>query len=248
MSREERVYPDFADSHYALHLQRYMWVLPAAYNSDVLDAGCGSGYGADLLAAVARSVVAVDHDAEAVVENRSRYAYRRNLRFETQDVAELEFPDRTFDLIVSFEVYEHIETARSEMFMHHLSRLCRLGGRVLLSTPNRLVEKPFLKSAGQVYKYHINSVSPAELRTRLKRYFRSVELLSQRVKAPLVKETLRSLDIFNIRHHLLSHLMRQRLDRLLAARSASEPLGPKDIVIARSLVRQSGIFLALCSH
>lgn len=50
MARDERIYPDLNYGNFAMHLFRYLWVLPHAYNEVVLDAGCGSGYGGALLA------------------------------------------------------------------------------------------------------------------------------------------------------------------------------------------------------
>ncbi len=225
---------------------RYLWAMQFAYNKTVLDAGCGSGYGSDLLAAVARKVVAVDYDSEAVVQNRVNYAYRNNLTFSVKDVADLSLPDQSFDLIVSFEVYEHLDAVRSELFLKHLRRLCRPSGRVLLSTPNRLVEAPFMRSAGQSYRYHVNSVSPAEFKARLGAHFKSVRLFGQRVKGPWLKGMLKALDPLNLRHRSFSYDTKQRLDRALSQRGFGANPELCSIRLARSLVRQSGIIVAVC--
>ena len=246
MARDERIYPDFTNGNFAFHLFRYVWALPFAYDKIVLDAGCGSGYGSDLLAVVARQVVAVDYDREAIVENQARYSYRQNLTFRMEDVADLSFPDESFDIIVSFEVYEHLEVRNSDRFLSHLSRLCRGGGQVLLSTPNRLVEAPFMSSAGQSYHYHVNSVSPSELKARLKPHFGSVTLFGQRVKAPWLKAVLRALDAFNLRHRLLSYRSKQRLERTLSKETFSSSPDLRKIRIASSFIRQSGIIVAVC--
>lgn len=247
VSRDERLYPDYGNGNFAFHLSRYLWATPFAYDRTVLDAGCGAGYGAELLSTVAHSVVAVDYDADAVSENQGRYAYRTNLSFEVRDVTALAFPDESFDLIVSFEVYEHLEGTKSETFLRHLSRLCRAGGFVLLSTPNRLVEAPFMKSAGQVNQYHVNSVSPREFKARLQSQFKYVTLFGQRVQGPLLKRLLRAVDVFNLRHSLLSYDAKQRLNGALSGKSLSTRLELRDITIRRSLVRQSGVLLAVCS-
>src|ERR1700733_6870083 len=39
----------------------------------VLEAGCGEGYGADLIAEIAQKVIALDYDAAAVAHVRARY-------------------------------------------------------------------------------------------------------------------------------------------------------------------------------
>jgi SAM-dependent methyltransferase len=247
VARDERIYPHLSDGNFAFHLFRYLWALPFAYDAVVLDAGCGSGYGAELLSTVARRVVGVDRDPDAVADDRVKYAHRNNLVFEVEDVTNLSFAAESFDLIVSFEVYEHLDVARSERYLDHLSRICRPGGLVLLSTPNRLVEEPFMSSAGRLYHHHVNSVSPGELKLKLKAHFKSVTLLGQRVKAPLFKGILRAVDTFNLRHRLLSYQAKQRLDRLVSRRPFSESPGLRSIRIARSFVRQSGIIVAACS-
>ena len=40
---------------------------------DVLEAGCGEGYGADLIADEARRVIGLDYDESAVAHVRARY-------------------------------------------------------------------------------------------------------------------------------------------------------------------------------
>jgi SAM-dependent methyltransferase len=247
MPRDERIYPDVKSGNFAFHLFRYLWAIPFAYDRVVLDAGCGSGYGAELLASVAREVIGVDYDAEAVAENRAKYAHRTNLTFMVEDVAALSFRDGFFDLIVSFEVYEHLEVSKSERFVRQLSRLSRRGGRVLLSTPNRLVEEPFMKSAGQFYRYHVNSVSPRELKARLNPHFRSVKLFGQRVKAGRFKGLLRALDVFNLRHRLVSYDAKKALESALSEEAFSLRPDLARICITPSLIRQSGIIIALCS-
>lgn len=246
MARDERIYPDLSDGNFLFHLHRYFWVIPHAIDKIVLDARCGSGYGAELLSIVARSVLAVDYDVEAITENRGKFAYRPNLTFKVEDVAELSLPDESCDLIVSFEVYEHLERSRSEQFVCHLSRICRPGGWVFLSTPNRLVEAPFMRSAGKFYHYHVNSVAPSELKARLKRHFRVVGLFGQRVRAPRIKGILRAMDVFNLRHRLLSYKAKQRAERVFSSRPLLNHPEFADIRIQRSFVRQSGIIVAAC--
>ncbi len=132
------------------------------------------------------------------------------------DVTQLSFPDETFDVIVSFEVYEHIDPGKYEDFVRHLHRVCRRGGRVLLSTPNRLVEIPHIKSIGLTHKYHVNYVSPKELKCHLSQHFTAVTLFSQRAKERPLKRLLKVFDVFNLRHHLLSYQAKQRLDLIFS--------------------------------
>lgn len=71
----ERTIPDLDIENYWFrrHEVVYQRLAPRCADRDVLEAGCGEGYGADLIAGVARRVVAVDYDQSAVAHVRSRY-------------------------------------------------------------------------------------------------------------------------------------------------------------------------------
>ncbi|CAB4244472.1 2-polyprenyl-3-methyl-5-hydroxy-6-metoxy-1, 4-benzoquinol methylase [Methylacidimicrobium sp. AP8] len=65
----------------------------------------------------------------------------------------LPFPDRFFDLVVSLEGIEHLENPFQ--FLRELSRICRPGGYLLLSTPNicNLEERLNFLVRGAFYRY-----------------------------------------------------------------------------------------------
>ncbi len=71
----ERTIPDLDIENYWFrrHEVVYQRLAPRCAGRDVLEAGCGEGYGADLIAGVARRVIAVDYDEAAVAHVRSRY-------------------------------------------------------------------------------------------------------------------------------------------------------------------------------
>jgi hypothetical protein len=60
VASDERIYPSFGHSNFAFYLSRYLWGTQFAYGKVVLDAGCSSGYGSQLLASVAHDVVGAD--------------------------------------------------------------------------------------------------------------------------------------------------------------------------------------------
>ena len=132
----ERLVPDrddLSDLYYE-HVSRYLLAAPFASGKRVLDLGCGCGYGAAILAdRGAADVVGVDASPEAIGYSRERYA-RPNARFEVMDARALEFPDGAFDLVVSFEVLEHL--GDHERFLDEAARVLAAGGGFLVSTPN----------------------------------------------------------------------------------------------------------------
>lgn len=153
----------------AEHMCRYWWATQFARERRVLDAGCGIGYGSNMLAdAGAAEVVGVDI-AEPVIEAASQAAARR-VSFRTGDVAALDFPTDAFDLVVCFETIEHVEDA--EAALDELARVLAPGGLLLISSPNRDRYVP-----GN--PHHRYEFLPDELRTALRRRFGHARLLRQ---------------------------------------------------------------------
>jgi 2-polyprenyl-3-methyl-5-hydroxy-6-metoxy-1,4-benzoquinol methylase len=134
------------------HLAAYRFAAARAAGRRVLDAGCGEGYGASLLAAVAERVVGVDR-AEAVTLASGRYRHPR-LEFRTADLERLGDLAEQFDLVLSFQVIEHLPDPAG--FLRALAGRTAPGGTLLVTTPNRLMsvsENP----------YHLREWTAAEL-------------------------------------------------------------------------------------
>jgi hypothetical protein len=79
----ERTLPDVPEENYWFrrHLVVYEWIGERVQGLGVVDMACGEGYGSDVLARSAASVVGVDANPEAHEHARLRYG-RPNLRFE----------------------------------------------------------------------------------------------------------------------------------------------------------------------
>ena len=113
-----------------------------AIRGRVLDAGCGGGGMPLSLAEEASSVVGIDpasrfQDAGARL-GRERGV--RNLTFALADGMALPFPGRTFDLVLSHAVIEHV--ADAPLYLRECARVLAPGGHVFLSTA------PYLSFAG----------------------------------------------------------------------------------------------------
>ncbi|MGA1864124.1 MAG: class I SAM-dependent methyltransferase, partial [bacterium] len=96
------------------HETRYNWVLEQCdlANKIILDFGCGSGYGAYMLAKRAQLVLGVDYSQRAINYAIRRYQLK-NLKFInidacSKDVVHL-LGEHSFDFVISFDVIEHIE-------------------------------------------------------------------------------------------------------------------------------------------
>ncbi len=121
---------------YAENIQRFEFALEWCRGKRVLDAGCGSGYGAHFLACHgAASVLGIDISGEAVGEAARTY-WLDNLRFERGDLQELaaHLSPEPFDTIVNFETLPHLQAP--EKFMDGLTSALKPDGVFLCSTPN----------------------------------------------------------------------------------------------------------------
>src|SRR6201987_3029322 len=104
---------------------------------EVLEAGCGEGYGADLIAGVARRVIALDYDEAAVAHGRARYPRGEVL---PGNLAELPLADASVDVVVNFQVIEHLWD--QAQFVDECARVLRPSGLLMVSTPNRVTFSP----------------------------------------------------------------------------------------------------------
>ncbi len=121
------------------HLAAYRFARAHAAGRAVLDAGCGEGYGTALLAEAAARVVGIDRP-EAVRVATARHRAPR-LEFRAHDLERLGALGERFDLVVSFQVIEHLPDP-----VGFLRALAGCGGALVVTTPNRLMsvsENPY---------------------------------------------------------------------------------------------------------
>lgn len=154
------------------HLARYAFAARLAAGKRVLDAGCGTGYGSAELARLAHSVVGADLAAEAVDYAREHYRLP-NLRFEQASCTVLPHPESSFDLVVAFEVIEHLADWRE--MLREARRLLAPGGQFVVSTPNRLY---YTESRGEsgANPFHVHEFDFDEFRQELAAVFPHVTL------------------------------------------------------------------------
>jgi SAM-dependent methyltransferase len=119
------------------HCHRYAFARRFVAGRRVLDAACGEGYGAALLAGVAQCVTGVDIEPGVVADAAARYARHGNLVFEAASVTKLPLPDASVDAVVSFETIEHLGAADQPQMIAEFARVLAPGGILILSSPNR---------------------------------------------------------------------------------------------------------------
>jgi len=154
------------------HVARYTFAARLARGKRVLDAGCGAGYGSAELAGTARWVVGADRAREAVDFARAHYQ-RPNLYFEQASCAALPHPAGAFDLVVAFEVVEHLEDWRG--FLLEARRVLAPTGQFIVSTPNKLYYAESRGPAG-ANPFHVHEFEFEELRGELAAVFPHVAM------------------------------------------------------------------------
>ncbi|HWP65481.1 MAG TPA: methyltransferase domain-containing protein [Candidatus Limnocylindria bacterium] len=221
----------------ARHVAAYRWAMEQADGKTVLDVGCGEGYGTAMLAEVAAQAVGLDR-AEAVVAASARYR-APNLAYRSTDLSRLTAVEERFDLVVSFQVIEHVPDPVA--FLGGLKHCTAPGGRVLVTTPNRLMsvsENP----------YHLREWTAPELLALAQPVLPTARMLGmhgservlawERARGEQVQRILR-LDPWGIRHRLPGFLVRgifPKLARLvrrrLAATTPAADIGPGDFHVS----------------
>ncbi len=169
-----RVEPDLWNEH----LARYAFAARLAGSRRplrILDAGCGSGYGAAQLACLGPGVevVGVDLSEEALAYARAHYS-APNLRFQQGDCLKLGFADSEYDLVVAFEVIEHLSAAAA--FLTEARRVLSPSGRLLVSTPNR---RYYSEERGYTNPFHTREYDREEFDALLAAIFPERAIFSQ---------------------------------------------------------------------
>jgi len=154
---------------FARHKLTYEYALRFVEGKSVLDAGCGTGYGSNILASRARHVSAIDLSAEAIDYCLTHYA-APNLDFVQMDVTQLGF-HRAFEVAVSFQVIEHLPDPGA--FLTSLKQAVTPGGTILLATPN--VRTP--RTGDAVNPFHCSEMNHEELHALLNKHFSSFQIL-----------------------------------------------------------------------
>jgi SAM-dependent methyltransferase len=179
----ERLIPSQQGDVAIEHLHRYAIARELVRGKTVLDLASGEGYGASLMASVARQVVGVDLSHEAVEHARATYR-AENLQFLVGRCDSIPLETGSIDLVVSFETIEHVPN--HEATLDEFRRVLGPEGLLLLSTPDRDVYSGELNRGNP---FHVRELNLEELERLVAQRFRAYRFFRQRlVRGSLVLE------------------------------------------------------------
>jgi len=156
------------------HLHRYAIAETYTKNKIVLDIACGEGYGSMLLSKKAKSVIGVDISVEAISHSQNKYK-APNLTFKVGSASNIPLPDKSIDVIVSFETIEHHD--QHEKMLDEIKRILKDNGVLIISSPDKLYYSDIPKYNNP---FHIKELYEKEFRELINKHFKHIFFLSQR--------------------------------------------------------------------
>lgn len=145
----------------------------------LLEIGSGEGYGAAHLAASAQSVIALDLSLTPLAHAAAHYPA---VHFCCALADALSFPAASFEIVVSFQVIEHVPDV--DAYLREIRRVLAPGGQLILTTPNRSLRLlPFQRPWNP---YHLREFSARQLRRRLQNVFAAVDVFGVAARAEVL--------------------------------------------------------------
>ena len=108
------------------------WSQPGGFAKG-LHMGCGEGDYDPMIAAHCTRLESIDANGGDVAFAKQQGSHLENLHYSTGDVQELEYADGAFDLVVTVDVLEHVDSP--EKMMDELARVLAPGGLAVVTFP-----------------------------------------------------------------------------------------------------------------
>lgn len=133
-------------------LKAYHLVAPYVHGN-VLEIGCGEGYGVELLYKNADQLTLIDKSPYTAEIIKEKYPKATIIQEKIPPLTKL--AANSFDVIVSFQVIEHIKEA--DLYLQEIRRVLKPSGKAYISTPNAL--KTIARNPWHYKEYTFESLS-----------------------------------------------------------------------------------------
>ncbi|MBA7658018.1 Ubiquinone biosynthesis O-methyltransferase [subsurface metagenome] len=134
-------------------------------NDRILEIGCGIGSVVAELNEKGYDITGIDISREAIEYGLKKYG---DIHLEVQAAEALDYEDESFDVVLSFDLFEHI--ARVDKHISEVHRVLRKDGFYLFQTPNKYSNMIFETLYHKSLKWrraHPSLHTPGKLRKRL---------------------------------------------------------------------------------
>lgn len=140
-------------------LKAYSLIAEKTYG-DVLEIGCGEGYGLEFIYENANSLTVIDKSKSVLDKIKRTYPKTTILNQKIPPLNKLK--DNSFDIVISFQVLEHIKDVN--LFIQEIHRILKPGGKAFITTPNSL--KTVARNP-----WHFKEFNYLEINNLIKKYF-----------------------------------------------------------------------------
>ncbi len=137
-------------------------------NVRILEIGCGIGSIVFELNKEGYDITGTDISGEAITYGLKKYG---DIKLDVQPAEDLQFEDQTFDVVLSFDLFEHI--ARIDRHISEVYRVLRKNGFYLFQTPNKYSNAIFetLYHKSLIWRRaHPSLHTPGRLKRRLSKH------------------------------------------------------------------------------
>lgn len=191
-------------NNYVLHRHIFAYTEAKKYLSNaVIELGCGNGYGMKILAPFCNWYVGIDKTLKGSTSLSANAAFFKSCLPNLNNIG-----DHSFETVICFQVIEHIK--EDDRLMSEIYRILKPGGKLLLTTPNKLMSltrNPF----------HIREYTPATMEKVLAATFNKFELkgiygndniMNYYEKNKQSVENITRWDILNLQYRLPASLLK----------------------------------------
>ena len=122
-------------------------------HGNVLEIGCGEGYGLDLILEQTSALTVIDKSKHVLHTIKKKYPKITTIHQKAPPLKHLE--DNTFDVVFSFQVIEHIKEA--DLLIKDIHRVLKPNGKAYITTPNS--KKTIARNPWHYKEYNYTEIS-----------------------------------------------------------------------------------------
>lgn len=175
------------------HMCAYRFARDYVIEKNILDLGCGEGYGTDYLSRVSKTALGIDYDHSIIEYAKLKYQ-RDNLNFLNIEASNLSSIRKKFEVICAFQFIEHIE--KVDNLIETVKDLLEDQGIFICSTCNRNDSSP--GSSTPFNKFHRREYLSEEFKVLLTAHFQIVDFFGlKRSWRQLFYRRLKKIGLFN---------------------------------------------------